>query len=123
MEAAFLKFLNRYGIDVQVTTKTPQLEEDGITEVVDDRGKVQFDEEFNILKARMKVLTGREKEIEKLDLKPGDATGLFRLDDIEYLNDESYVYFETYAGPQFNFKILDVIPHQTHIQVLMHRIK
>ena len=69
------------------------------------------------------AVTGQEKEIEKLDLKPGDATGLFRLDDIEYLNDESYVYFETYSGPQFNFKILDVIPHQTHVQVLMHRIK
>jgi len=122
MKAAFEKFLTKHGVDVQVTTRTPQLDTDGITELTDTDGQPIYDEELNILKCRLNVLKGNEKVIEGLILKPGDAVGLFSLDDTDYLNTDSYVYIEYYGSSSFNFRILEIIPKVTHLQVMLQRV-
>lgn len=119
MEAAFKKFLQRFGQDVQVTTRTPQLLDE--EEVLDEDGEPVFDEELYILRARMNILRGNERVIQNAIMKPGDCIGRFLLSDIDYLNTDSYVYLEFYDGPSYKFRIYEILPQITHLQVLMKR--
>lgn len=122
MESAFHTFIKRFGRYVLITTRTPTLDGEG-NEITDTDGQLVYTETENSTKARINVLQGSERIIENMILKPGDAIGLFKNADIEYLNTDSYVDIDYLNGVSFHFKIKEILPKITHLKVLMKRVE
>lgn len=121
MEAAFLQFLNKFGVDVTITHRTQKIDEDG-DPVLNERDKPEFDELEVPVTARINIQQGQEKIIENLILKVGDAVGKFKISDQQYLNEDSFITYQK-NGINFKFKIKDIIPKEVYILALLKRVE
>lgn len=118
------RMINQHGRLVQLTTRTPQEDEQG--EIVrDSRGHTIYDEEVNTVIARVKVLRGGERLVRNNILQVGDAVGIFKLTDAAYLNEQSYLFIQDTNtlgdGQSFNFKIDKPVFKKTHIEANLRR--
>lgn len=106
----FEQILVRFGVKVEVITRTPHIEDDEIQRT--SKGNIIYDEETNTLTARMLDNPGSEMFWKNTMMQTENAVGLFRLINGEYLNENSRV---LYDGKLYYMK--KPVKRQTHYEV------
>jgi hypothetical protein len=106
----FEQILIRFGVEVDVITRTPK-EEDGEIQRT-TKGNVIYDEETNTVTARILDNPGSEAFWKNTMMQTENAVGLFRLTDKDYLNENSRV---LYDGKIYYMK--KPVKRQTHYEV------
>ena len=119
LKAQFNSFINKYGHDVTITCRTPELD-DNDEEVLDDRDNNVFIETTATVKARIRIMDGSEKMVNNGILQANDGKGLFRLEDADYLSENNELDY-TLQGVSYHFQMLKPIPKETHIEVQLKR--
>ena len=129
--AGFNSFLRTVGQEVVVYSKTPTYDDDGNLvrtpsrdddgNILPDGGAIIYDEEDVVLLARINMLRGSEKEVDNAFVEEGDAIGLFKLKDAQYLNKGNTVSLSYETGLDYYFQMMKPIQRMTHIEVGLKR--
>jgi len=129
--AGFNSMLRRIGHEVLVLTKTPTYDDDGKLirtpsrdvdgNIIADGGEIVYDEEGVVLLARIAMDKGSDKSVEGAFIESGDAIGMFKKSDMDYLAKDNFVSLNYESGNDYYFQMLKPVERITFIEVILKR--
>lgn len=116
-DSMFMRYINFFGKEVEVITKTPQEDEEGNI-VKTAKGKIVYDEETSTVTAGIMESTGNETLFNNATKQEEGLIGVFFKEDQDKLNSNSRIIYKDkilYMG--------EPVERETHFEVRLEEIK
>jgi len=124
MISVFNHYINRFGKNVTVLHRTPKIING--KEAKNSRGRTIYNITEIPLRCRIKILRGDEKIVQNAILEEGDAIGLFKLSDAQYIIEDNNLIMEydDMCGNsyKYRFKMYKPVFKTTHLEVKLKRV-